>query len=593
MFTAKEIIGSNTMSVLEPSGSIRKSFFWYPDKDNKKKIARLSKHNAFRYVQNFLPAFGFYKFREPDQEEGPYLIVQKLGRRVKVLGSVKDMEVSEKIFDWTLTALEVIGGMAGDINVDHLIERVHDRADLFTTWTLKFLPALPLVESEDEDGKVEAVPQRPLKDMDDQAHVCFQNGVVVVTKHRPPTLIPYVSLPPEIFIWDKQIRPADFEEDNLAEGPHGKWWSFMQNLAQEKQSGRWVVNHGMLQTLVTSYGYLLHNFYPPENRRAIVFYDRTTEWKAGGNGKSIIAKSFQHIKPWHFVDMKKEKTGDNRFLMSGFTPDKEIVVLSDTTKDFELETLYNQITDGFTVEDKGVDKLVIAEDKAPKLVITTNYTISTTHRSDRRRIWFAPISTYYGEQEDLTGKTPADFHGGRLCDKKVWGQSEWSAFYSTCVYCLDQYLKHGLVKFEDNVMAQRQLLKVVYGDQMFLDELTKFIDGVVANGGEVSKDEVIAFYGYYPEFERFASYSSNWKTATFKNVCAGLGYRVNHNRPMGRWQKVVNGERVDWYELDRQVGVMTGALSGSTPQEEAPAPEPVVAGGRFTDFLFDPEEVLV
>ena len=43
--------------------------------------------------------------------------------------------------------------------------------------------------------------------------------------------------------------------------------------------------------------------------------------------------------------------------MSGFTPDKEIEVLSDTTKDFEWETLYNQITDGFTVEDKDVDIL--------------------------------------------------------------------------------------------------------------------------------------------------------------------------------------------------------------------------------------------
>ncbi|WP_188021899.1 primase-helicase family protein [Synechococcus sp. RS9907] len=503
------------------------------------------------------------------------------------------MEVSEKIFDWTLTTLEVIGGMAGDINTEHLIERVHDRSDLFTTWTLKFLPALPLVESTDDEGKVDLVPQRPLKDMDEQAHVCFQNGVVVVTKHRPPTLIPYFSLPPEIFVWEKQIRPADFQEENLEEGPHGIWWDFMQNLAQEKQSGRWVVNHGMLKTLVTSYGYLLHNFYPPENRRAIVFYDRTTEWKAGGNGKSIIAKSFQHIKPWHFVDMKKEKTGENRFLMSGFTPDKEIVVLSDTTKDFELETLYNQITDGFTVEDKGVDKLVIDEDKAPKLVITTNYTISTTHRSDRRRIWFAPISTYYGEQEDLTGKTPADFHGGRLCDKKVWDSNEWSAFYSTCVYCLDQYLKNGLVKFEDNVMAERQLLKVCYGDQMLLDELTKFIKGVVSNGSEVSKDEVIAFYGYYPEFERFSEYSSKWKTSTFKNVCTGLGYRVNPDRPNGRWLKTVNGENKDWYLLDAQKGVMTGAESGDTPQEPQPEPEPVVTGGRFSDFLFDSLEATV
>ena len=231
----------------------------------------------------------------------------------------------------------------------------------------------------------------------------------------------------------------------------------------------------MLQTLVTSYGYLLHNFYPPENRRAIVFYDRTAEWKAGGKGKSIVAKSFKHIKPWHFVDMKKEKSGDNRFLMSGFTPDKEIVVLSDTRKEFDLESIYNQITDGFTLEDKGVAKLVIPEDRAPKTIITTNYTIDASARSDRRRLWCVPISTYYGEQEELTGKTPADFHGGRLLDKHIWDEKEWGAFYTTCVHCLDQYLKHGLQKFDDNVLQERQLLKVVYGDQTLLEELTSFI----------------------------------------------------------------------------------------------------------------------
>ena len=64
-----------------------------------------------------------------------------------------------------------------------------------------------------------------------------------------------------------------------------------------------MVNNGMLQTLVSPYGYLLHNFYLAENRQKVVFYDRTTEWKAGGNGKSIFAKFFKHIKPWHFVDI--------------------------------------------------------------------------------------------------------------------------------------------------------------------------------------------------------------------------------------------------------------------------------------------------
>jgi len=57
--------------------------------------------------------------------------------------------------------------------------------------------------------------------------------------------------------------------------------------------------------------------------------------------------------------------------------------------------------------------------------------------------------------------------------------------------------------------------------------------------------------------------------------------------------KTVNGENKDWYLLDAQKGVMTRAESGATPKEPDPAPEPVVTGGRFTDFLFDPEEVTV
>ena len=56
--------------------------------------------------------------------------------------------------------------------------------------------------------------------------------------------------------------------------------------------------------------------------------------------------------------------------------------------------------------------------------------------------------------------------------------------------------------------------------------MTLFIEEVVKNGGEVSKEQVVAFYAYYPEFERFMTSNSNWKTTTFK-VCAGLGYRIN------------------------------------------------------------------
>ena len=67
-------------------------------------------------------------------------------------------------------------------------------------------------------------------------------------------------------------------------------------------------------------------------------------------------------------------------------------------------------------------------------------------------------------------------------------EEEWAAFYSTCVYCLDLYLKKGLVKFEDNLLAEKQLLKICYGDQLLLDSLTDLIEGVVEGTGELPKE---------------------------------------------------------------------------------------------------------
>ena len=151
MYSAKDIVGRDTMSVIDKGGSIRKSFFWYPDKKDPKKIASLSKYNAFRYVREFLPAFGFYKFRE-DDDEGytPYLIVRKIGRPVKILCSVKDDEISDEIFIWTESTLKYLAGIAGVLNFTYLIERLQSQTALFTKWTLKFLPDLPTVEAEVE-----------------------------------------------------------------------------------------------------------------------------------------------------------------------------------------------------------------------------------------------------------------------------------------------------------------------------------------------------------------------------------------------------------------------------------------------------------
>ena len=544
MFSAKEVIGSNSMTVIDSHGDIRRTFFWFLEEDNKKKCQKLTRENAYIYATQFLPAFGFYKYRENDDLEGPFLIVQKLGRRVRILGNEKDIQVQDRIFEWTLDTIRTLSGIAGDLPTN-LEKRIFEFETLFSKWVVRFLPRLPEVEVTLRSGLTEKVPQQPLKDTQTSGYFCFKNGVVVVDKDDDPELFQYSELPPSAFVWDKEVKDYSFDPRHLKDGPHGKWWDFLQNLAKEEHKGTWVVNHGLLQTIVTAYGYVLHDFYPPDNRRAVILYDRTSEWKSGGNGKSIVAKSLNCVKPIHTVDMKHEKTGDNRFLFSGYTPDKRIVILSDTSRDLNFERFYNLITDGFTVEDKGEKKYVLSEDHSPKLVLTTNYTISNSDRSDRRRQFFVPIGTFYGTLYDRSGYTPADIHDGYLLDRRTWSDQDWSDFYATCIHCLQEFLNQGLVPFDDTVLTDRQLLKSVGGREELLSDLTLFIGDAVKGDGEVSRDQVLNVF-LTPEMENLG-WSDTWKVKTFKKVASGLGYQVNPGRD--RFQKVVNGVTEDWYRI--------------------------------------------
>ncbi|ABM79550.1 hypothetical protein [Prochlorococcus marinus] len=127
--------------------------------------------------------------------------------------------------------------------------------------------------------------------------------------------------------------------------------------------------------------------------------------------------------------------------------------------------------------------------KAPKILINTNYTITAMSRLDRRRLHFAPVSQYYGVLGD-SGKSIADVHGGWLLEDN-WSKEDWIAFYVTCVQCLHQYLEKGLFRFDDEVLADRQLISAAGGNEDLLNTLKTFIKEVVASGGECTKQQVL------------------------------------------------------------------------------------------------------
>ena len=562
MFHSKDFIGVNGCV---PFAAYDQFFleckFWKEKEDNGKKqkdwCDDLYQKNAYEFASKFLPAFGFYRYRQSSNADAPFLIVQKRKQIVTIIGEATDSSVQNRLLEWTLDTIDYLQTAAGVTVPKNLKEKVFLQSEkFFGKWVPHFLTVLPKVR-EEVNGKEEYVEVSPMQDMPSKAHLCFENGVLILGKDNAPALFEYKEMPSNLFIWDTTKRPYEFPLDHIEDGPKGKWWDFLQNLAKVYQNGQWIVNHDMLSTLVSAYGYLIHDFYPPDQRKAVILYDRTTGFKDGGNGKSILAKSLDHIRPTHLVDMKHEKDGDNRFLFDGYTTDKRVVILSDTSQEFNFERFYNQITDGFTVEWKNGQKYVMDPDESPKLVITTNFTINSISRSDKRRQFFVPIGTFYGTLWDSEHKTPADLHGGWLLDKHSWTDDDWSDFYATCAYCLQEYLDHGLVPFDDEVRQDQQLLKVCKGNEPLLQEIKGLIVGVLGKEGDpfrpqegdISRDAVLEHLNSVPELEAIQNDANAARifTRAFKSVATGMGIQVNPGRD--RYQKVVDGETQDWYRL--------------------------------------------
>ena len=102
-----------------------------------------------------------------------------------------------------------------------------------------------------------------------------------------------------------------------------------------------------------------------------------------------------------------------------------------------------------------------------------------------------------------------------------WSKEDWIAFYVTCIHCLYLYLERSLVAFDDEVLADRQLISAAGGNEDLLNTLKTFIKEVDANSGECTKQQVLDLYSC-PEFEWCQDYKTKWRTQRFIGLDAAM-----------------------------------------------------------------------
>jgi len=558
MFTLKEFINGNSQILLDEEGPIQKAKFWKVKQSNKNWVEKLEKSDAHKYASEWLPAFGIYRYRESDGFDAKQLVIHKKGSIVKVIGYSGEREVLSQLFQWTLDTLSVMckgyGVAPSEIN-----QAIHQRKDMFDQWNTDFLPFLPDVEIQDANGKSIKTKSAPLVDGDTFAYLTFQNGVVQITKDlEKPKLIPYKDLPDNRFVWHNSVLPVDYSDELLKDGPRGHFWKLINNTARE-QEGRsdWSINQQQLAVIVNAYGYLLHNYYPPNNRNAIILYDRNSDpmRRMGGNGKSLIAQSLKHIKPQFSIDGERAGNCRDKFLWSGYKPFHRVVLFSDTTEKFTLAPLYNAITDGFEVEEKNKDKYVIAPENSPKIVITTNTPPHAFDRSDKRRVCFVPIGDFYGWHLDTSGDDPSDFHDGLLFGPN-WSESDWEDYFATCVYCLKKFLDEGLQSFGDKERIEHSRIQICKGDDLLLKEMESFItldcmgDNSITQqfGTGCFRSDALAIWDS-PDFEKYKFIHPKTKRKIFFDLVAALGVEINSDRAQRLHPK--KGVRDDFWMMSR------------------------------------------
>lgn len=279
-------------------------------------------------------------------------------------------------------------------------------------------------------------------DTKDESYFYFLNVVAVVTKDNIRAL-PYSEL--KWLIWQEQIVNREFtfpiEEYKREDVPFAK---FIKNIAGKEEERE--------RAFISMIGYLLHRYQDPANAKAIMILDETDDPDAvdGGRGKSLIVKALGFMRPLVLLSGKNFNSS-NIFCYQQVNYFTGIVSMDDVNENFRFDKLYNNITDGFTINVKYKPERHIPFEESPKIVITSNHIVKApAGNSTDRRKYEIELSSYYGGH-----LTVFDDFGHYFFNE--WTRKQWDDFTYYMLKCVQSYLSTGLVEAHSATLEQRRI----------------------------------------------------------------------------------------------------------------------------------------
>lgn len=317
-----------------------------------------------------------------------------------------------------------------------------------------------------------------LKDTDKKAFFPFNNGIVTVCKDKI-CLVSYSDV--NKVIWKSQVIDVDISIDQDLGAKDVEYAQFVNCISGNDENRYYYA--------CTVIGYLLHKYKDYSKPYAVILAEENdNEEKGGGTGKGIFITALSKFLNTERVDGKNFKL-DKNFAFQRVGLDTKLVAIEDCRKNVDFEGFYSIITEGITVEKKNKDELFIPYKDSPKIMFTTNYTISTVgvHAQRRQRVF--EFSDFFNAK-----KTPLDHFGHNLFDQ--WDKDEWNRFYNFGFMCVQQYLASGVLTVQATDKIKRKHLRLKYGEN-FLE----WWDEYIGNGHTEYKQASDIYHKFLNEYE--------------------------------------------------------------------------------------------
>lgn len=450
--------------------------FWYLNEKNKTQIDLLK-------YKLFLERNGFKKHFPDGSQKPNWVFIQ----------SNKVVETStEKIKDFVL---------------DYLIQRQE-----INVW--KYCAGYQNLFSENLLAMLETVELMMLKDTKHKSYLAFENGILEITKNEVK-LIDYIDV--NGYVWEGQIIKRNWETLTDFEN---EYKIFINNISNEEPIA--------VECVI---GYLLSTYKNKMNNKAIILNDEViSENPEGGTGKGLFVQGLRQIRRISILD---GKTFDDKksFPYQTVSQETQVLVFDDVKKNFDFESKFSLVTEGMTLERKNKDAIRLKVEDSPKMVISTNYAIKGEGNSHDRRRFELEIAQYYGKN-----LTPYDEFGKQLFDD--WELDEFLKFDNYMVYCLQSYLKNGLVKQNAKNLKMR---KFIAETSM---ELFEWISDTENCPIGLRNDKRVYFNKFIDEYQDFKRYLTQKKfNIWIQKYCNFKSLEYSEG--------VSNGER--WFMIGNEV----------------------------------------